>query len=341
MTLYSNTAPFTNANPTGFTTTAGTGTGSKINFRGTGLGVTFTGGDATYYCALNLDSVGTVIITGSNTFNDINATSSGATFVKFTAGTTTTFVDFTLAGTNSAICNVSSTTTSQATLKKPSIWYVGANSYEGVSGSTSGLDFRTVGGSIPDWLAISYITGTVSGSSYSLTITENFSANDVNSLVAQLLATISENISLDTAVSIALQFLNSLSENITADQASSLASQFLASLSENLTAADVRSLASAFTASLVENFGAAEAESILTGITTSLVENIANADVASTLLTLTFTDGIGVDSLNTTIAALGVVIAENIVVNGEGSITGGWATINNTQTPAWTTVPTV
>jgi hypothetical protein len=132
-----------------------------------------------------------------------------------------------------------------------------------------------------------------------------------------------------------------LSEDITADQVSSLASQFLASLSEDLTAADVRSLTSSFTASLVENFGTAEAESILQGITTSLVENIANADVASTLLTLTFTDGIGVDSLNTTIAALGVVIAENIVVNSEGSITGGWATINNTQTPAWTTVPTV
>jgi hypothetical protein len=342
ITLSSTTAPFTNSNPTGFTTTAGTGTGSKINFTGAASGGTFTGGDATYYCTLNLAAAGAVTIVGSNTFNDITATysSTGTTSVKFTAGTTTTFVDFNLLATSSARCTVASTTTSQATLRKASTWYMGANSVEGVSGSTSGLNFSAGGGSTADYLNISYITGTVSGASYSLTITEDFSANDVNSLVAQLLATISENISLDTAVSIALQFLASLSENITADQVSNLALQFLASLSEGLTAADVKSLALSFATSLVENFGAAEAESVLQGITASLAENIANADVASTLLTLTFTEDIGVNSLNTTIAALGVVIAENIVANNNGAITGGWAIISNTQNPSWTTVPT-
>lgn len=80
---------------------------------------TFAGGGLTYY---NLDQggAGTLTISGSNTFNDITDTVQPST-VTFTAGTTQTVSNFSLAGTAGNLVTINSTTPgSQFTLSKSS-----------------------------------------------------------------------------------------------------------------------------------------------------------------------------------------------------------------------------
>lgn len=111
------TTAWNNANPTGFTTTAGTGTGT-ISMIGT-FAKTFVGGGSTYDCTLNQGGAGTLTITGSNTFNNITNTTQPAT-VLFTAGTTNTFNNFSLSGTSGNLITIGSVTAASHTLSKAS-----------------------------------------------------------------------------------------------------------------------------------------------------------------------------------------------------------------------------
>jgi hypothetical protein len=67
-----NTTSFNNAQPTNFTTTAGTGTG-VISMTSAGA-KTFVGGGSTFNCTLNQGGAGALTITGSNTFSNITNT---------------------------------------------------------------------------------------------------------------------------------------------------------------------------------------------------------------------------------------------------------------------------
>ena len=139
-TVWSNTAP------TNFTTTAGTGTGTISLTAATAK--TFAGGGSTYNCTLNQGGLGTLTITGANTFNNITNTVQPAT-VTFQSSTTTTFLSgFNLNGTAGNLVTINSSTSgAQATLSKASgivsvnycsiqdsnatggaAWYAGANS---------------------------------------------------------------------------------------------------------------------------------------------------------------------------------------------------------------------
>ena len=102
---------------TNYTTTAGTGSGVISMTRATAK--TFTGGNATYNCALNQGGAGNLTITGSNTFDDITNSVQPAT-ILFTAGTTQTVNNFTLSGTSGNLITIDSTTASQYTLSKAS-----------------------------------------------------------------------------------------------------------------------------------------------------------------------------------------------------------------------------
>ena len=106
-----------NAQPTNFTTTAGTGTGAISMTSASAK--TFAGGGSTYNCNLNQGGSGDLTITGSNTFNDITNSVQPAT-ILFTAGTTQTVSDFTLSGTAGNLIIIDSTTASQFTLSKAS-----------------------------------------------------------------------------------------------------------------------------------------------------------------------------------------------------------------------------
>ena len=108
-----------NAQPTNFTTTAGTGTGTISMTAATAK--TFVGGGSTYNCTLNQGGAGTLTITGANTFNDIANTNATASQITFPASTTTTVNNFTLSGTSGNLVSIrSSTPATQFTLSKSS-----------------------------------------------------------------------------------------------------------------------------------------------------------------------------------------------------------------------------
>jgi hypothetical protein len=144
--------------PTGFTTTAGTGTGTISMTAATAK--TFTGGDSTFNCTLNQGGAGALTITGSNTFSNITNTrkSVSAASILFTAGTTNTFTDWNASGESTRLLTIGSVTAASHTLSKASgtvsldylsvsqstatggaAWYAGANSTDG--GSNSGWIF--------------------------------------------------------------------------------------------------------------------------------------------------------------------------------------------------------
>jgi len=141
--------PFNNVAPTGFTTTAGTGSGT-ISMTGA-TAKTFVGGGSTFRCTLNQGGAGTLTITGSNTFDNITNTVQPAS-ILFTAGTTTTFNNFNLRGTSGNLITIGSDTAASHTLSKVSgivsgnflsisrstatggaTWYAGANSIDGLN----------------------------------------------------------------------------------------------------------------------------------------------------------------------------------------------------------------
>ena len=147
-----NTTSFNNAAPTGFTTTAGTGTG-KISMTAA-TAKTFVGGGSTYNCTLSNDGAGALTISGSNTFTTI-ANGVQPTAFTFTAATTQTVTNWNVSGTaGNRVTIISSTAGVPALLSKASgtvssnylslkdstatggaTWYAGANSTN-VSGNS-------------------------------------------------------------------------------------------------------------------------------------------------------------------------------------------------------------
>lgn len=133
-----------------------TGTGTISLTKSTAK--TFAGGGIQTYPTLNQGGTGALTITGSNKFANITNTAIGS--VLFTGGTTNEFGDFNLNGTSTAArLTLGSTNTTQAILKKPSTWYMGAGSLD--NGNNTGLNFSAGGGI--DYLAVSYINGQTTG----------------------------------------------------------------------------------------------------------------------------------------------------------------------------------
>jgi len=105
----SGTTAFNNAQPTGFTTTAGTGTGS-ISLTSASA-KTFVGGGSTFNCSLNQGGAGALTVSGSNTFSNITNTYSatGATTITLTFSTTQTVSAFTASGAAAKLLTINST----------------------------------------------------------------------------------------------------------------------------------------------------------------------------------------------------------------------------------------
>ena len=163
---------FNNAAPTGFTTTAGTGTG-QIQMSGA-TAKTFVGGGSTYNCTLSNTGAGALTISGSNTFTTLANGVQPTTFT-FTSGTTTTLTNWNISGTVGNLVTINSSTAGSAhTLSKASgtvsadylsvrdstatggaAWYAGANSTN-VSNNT-GWIFTAPGAGITASMAASEI----------------------------------------------------------------------------------------------------------------------------------------------------------------------------------------
>jgi hypothetical protein len=101
------TTAWNNAQPTNFSTTAGTGNGTISMTSASAK--TFVGGGSTYNCTLNQGGAGNLTITGNNTFSNITDTVQPSQII-FTAGTTNTFGNFSLAGTAGNLITLRSST---------------------------------------------------------------------------------------------------------------------------------------------------------------------------------------------------------------------------------------
>lgn len=101
------TTAFNNAVNTGFSTTAGTGSG-EIQMTNSGT-KTFAGNNATYSCTLAHNNTGALTLSGNNTFTSISNTSGARTFT-FTSGTTTTVTNWLATGNAGNVVTVNSTT---------------------------------------------------------------------------------------------------------------------------------------------------------------------------------------------------------------------------------------
>lgn len=121
-----------NTNPTNLTVT-GTGTISLTS----ASGKTFAGAGIQTWPTLNQGGTGTLTITGSNKFAGLTNTAIGR--IQFTGGTTNEFTSFDINGVAGNLLQLGSTNTTQAILKKPGAWNVGANSTD--AGNNTGLTF--------------------------------------------------------------------------------------------------------------------------------------------------------------------------------------------------------
>jgi hypothetical protein len=139
------TTAFNNAQPTNYTTTAGTGTG-KISMTAA-TAKTFVGGGSTFNCTLSNDGAGALTISGANTFTNIANGVQPTSFV-FPIATTQTFTNWNVSGTSGNLVTITSGTAGvPALLSKASgtvssnylslkdstatggaTWYAGANS---------------------------------------------------------------------------------------------------------------------------------------------------------------------------------------------------------------------
>lgn len=149
---------FNNAQPIGFTTTAGSGSGAISMTSGSAK--TFAGGvvDTVYNCALNNGGAGALTITGNNTFTTLSNSVQPTTF-SFTAGTRTIVTNWNISGTAGNLVTIQSATAASHTLTKVGggivsadylsisrstadggpLWYAGVNSVDG--GNNSGWVF--------------------------------------------------------------------------------------------------------------------------------------------------------------------------------------------------------
>jgi hypothetical protein len=149
------TTAFNNVSPAGFTTTAGTGTGTISMTAATAK--SFRGNGSTFNCTINQGGAGALTMLEGSTFDNITNTVQPAS-ILFTAGTTTTFNNFNLNGTAGNLITIGSVTAASHTLSKASgtvsgnylsisrssatggaSWYAGANSTDG--GNNTGWIF--------------------------------------------------------------------------------------------------------------------------------------------------------------------------------------------------------
>jgi hypothetical protein len=151
----SGTTAWNTATTTGFTVNPSTSTISMTS----SSAKTFAGGGLTYY-TISQGGAGALTVSGSNTFTTISNAVQPTTFT-FTSGTTQTVTNFNVSGTSGNLVTIGATTTSAATLSKPTgtinsnylsisystatggaSWYAGANSTNG--GNNTGWTFTAV-----------------------------------------------------------------------------------------------------------------------------------------------------------------------------------------------------
>jgi hypothetical protein len=149
----SGSTAFSNGQPTGFTTTAGTGTGT-INMTAA-TAKQFIGGGSTFNCTLNNGGAGALTIGGSNTFTTL-ANSVQPTSFLFPDGATTTLTNWAINGTAGNLVTIDSSSPTSHTLSKAGGAVVGNYLSISRSNATGGATWNaldsTDGGNNTGWV---------------------------------------------------------------------------------------------------------------------------------------------------------------------------------------------
>jgi hypothetical protein len=160
------TTAFNNAQPSNFSTTAGTGTGTISMTAATAK--TFVGGGSTFNCTLNQGGLGTLTITGANTFSNITNTVQPAQ-ITFPASTTNTFTNFSLSGTAGNLITLrSSSSGTRFTLSDPSgtisLSYLDIQDSAATGGATWIANDSTNSGNNTGWSFIAFLSSDITAS---------------------------------------------------------------------------------------------------------------------------------------------------------------------------------
>jgi hypothetical protein len=342
----SGTTAFNNIVATGFTTTAGTGIGSISLISASAK--TFVGGGSTFNCTLNQGGAGALTITGSNTFNDIANTTQPAS-VLFTAGTTSTFTNFSLSGTAGNLITIGSVTASGHTLSKASNT-VNAN-YLSISRSTA------TGGAI--WNALnSTNNGFNTGWSFSATIysgnifeSSTFTDNII-SIIPYSVFLNEAAVSADTVNTTALLILN-VNETIAGTDLAMSFVEFYASATELTSATDEANLTLTYQAMLEETTTITDSAISIANLHAFVNDLVAGTD--EIIIGLNY-----IIEINEIVAAMDAEIAgclyESLVLINmtitdnvigaylwnpiDDNQTANWQNVNDAQTPGWSLVQT-
>jgi hypothetical protein len=244
-----------NAQPSNFTTTAGTGTGAISMTSASAK--TFVGGGSTYNCNLNQGGAGNLTITGSNTFNDITNSVQPAT-ILFTAGTTQTVSDFTLSGTAGNLIIIDSTTASQFTLSKASgtvsVSFVDvrdSNATGGSSWQAFTANGNVNGGNNTGW---TFSAGAV----YDVTILESITTVDLSSALIILPASVTEAATGTDQVSSIGSFQHVIDESGTGTDQIFVNADFVSQIDESATGSELISASALLNISAQESSTASE-----------------------------------------------------------------------------------
>jgi len=269
---------FWNANPTGFTTTAGTGVGTISMTAATAK--TFVGGGSTFNCTLNQGGAGDLTITGSNTFSNITNTVQPAS-VLFTAATTSTFTSFSLSGTAGNLITIGSVTAASHTLSKASgtvsVSFCSISRSNGTGGAT--WEALTSNGNVDGGNNTGWSFG---GVIYAAVIAETATATDSPSVAASTFnAPVAETATATDSVLSFADFYAALSEAATATDSVISFADFYAALAETATATDAILGLAAFSSALAETATATDAILGLAAFSSALAETATATDSPS------------------------------------------------------------
>jgi len=341
-----------NAAPTGFTTTAGTGTGIISMTAATAK--TFVGGGSTYNCTLNQGGAGTLTITGANTFSNITNTNATASQITFPASTTTTVNNFTLSGSSGNLVSIrSSTPATQFTLSKSS-GTVNASFLDiQDSNATGGAIWNafTSNGNVDNGNNTGWVFS--GGNLYAVSIDENATSADAITLLLIRVGSVSETATGADTTASQLNAVGAISETATgADELTNTASLQLfvaetatgadafqgniettSAVSETATGADTTATALTRVGAVSETATGADAQQGNIETTSAVAETATGADTeAATLTRVGAVDetATGADTTDTQLDAFGGV---NETATGADALTtqlDGVATIDET-----------
>jgi hypothetical protein len=292
---------------------------------GGGSAKTFAGGNYQNYPTVDLGANVTIYgtgltITGSNKFQNItNSTLQGGT-LRFTGGQTNEFVNFSAIGVVGNPLVLSSTNTTQTTLKKPTTWFMGANSIN-VIGNT-GLTF-TAGGGI-DYLQVSYINGIAGGSSYTDSIMESITVGDLNSTLYAYLASLYENFSPDDSSTQQASYLSPINEDFSPADAATITVQIYVNQTEDFSPADLSALSFQFFVSQSEDTSVLDTPASTAQLSVSQTEDFLPEDISSLALLIS----IG-QTENIASADNAATVVQFVVSRAEGFTSADVASVNS------------